>query len=420
MKLLIAPWGNPFSWNEVEYHFEGLTCRSKTSLPLLIQKLKPDRILILVADSLADTKGNTRIENYTDIKHIVEQKIKRFLKENSIPEAEICVLPGTGYFPNGSFEGQVLDYYYCLLHKLAELFVLEEISEVHLDLTHGLNFMPVLTYRAIKEIVQVSNYFGSIQFTAYNADPFVKRDAVIKLNLHVVENTEEKPLLPLLSPYEVNESSKFFEKLVLDNTGKKLESVEKPWLKDVLTFLGGLVYGLPLVLTSFFVPSHEISSCLRRAIKVFEDKMEIFLTDQCIHLRRKARLMPLFRVLVLVYMVSSLFEKDGILNHRYEEIGLSLFKNIVDKLFGKHTIFKSTLNIEIKNIERLSNITTDWQLWNQIIERPVGNIDQRNFFAHGGLERNAIELCRKNEDIRLRYLPSVKGNVQKFVLKVLK
>ncbi|HIE33364.1 MAG TPA: TIGR01897 family CRISPR-associated protein, partial [Thermodesulfobacteriaceae bacterium] len=165
MKLLIAPWGNPFNWKEIRYRFETTTCTSKTSLCVLVKALKPERILILVADSLVRSEKVKETPGYEAIKEAVKEDIGEFLEKTCFSEdlskVEICVLPGTGYFQNGSFEGRILDYYYRLLYELAKIASESELSEIHLDLTHGLNFMPVLTYRAVKEILQVVSFFKS-------------------------------------------------------------------------------------------------------------------------------------------------------------------------------------------------------------------------------------------------------------------
>jgi len=424
MKLLIVPWGNPFTWEEVKYRFGNTICTSKTSLCVLTKELNPDRILILVGDSLAKSEKVKENSEYASIKKTVEEEIKLFLSENvyyeSHPKVDICVLPGTGYFPNGAFEGQVLDYYYRLLYELADIISKDAFSEVHLDLTHGLNFMPVLTYRAVKEILQVVSFFKSVKFTAYNADPFVSGVPETVLTLHVVEETEEDPRFPSFSPYVVDESSRFFEKLAVDENGQKLKVVEKPWLKEVLTFVGGINFGLPLVLITFFVPSEKILSHLEEALENYERKIEIRKDGNRLRLRRKARLTPLFRVLTLSWLLLKLFEKEDLLKERREEISLNEFESLAKKVFWKDINLRSILGREIDNLKKIKDFSSHWELWAKIDGKKPGSPDPRNFFAHGGLEKNAVELCNTEEGLALRYCKDKKDTVQKFVLKVLR
>lgn len=422
MKLLIAPWGNPFSWKEVRYRFGDTDCTSRTSLCALSQELRPDCVLILVGDSLARSENLKGEPSYSDLKKSVSEEIRNFLPEKYFSgadtEIEVCVLPGTGYFPNGSFEGEILDYYYLLLYYLAGFFSEKLPSEVHLDLTHGLNFMPVLTYRAVKEILQVVSFFRSIRFTAYNADPFTGEPDV--LTLHPVETTEEPARFPPLSPYEVNESARFFEKLVVDENDERLKSVDKKWLKEVLTFVGGMIYGLPLVLFTFFVPSEKVFLQLNEALEAYEEKIEIFREGGRLRLKRRARFLPLFRVLTLAWLLLRLFEKENLLKIRQEKITLKEFEALAHKVSYNNTLFWSIIGKEIDNFKRYDNLSYHWKFLSEIEGKSVGSIDRRNFFAHGGLEKNAVELRRSGEDLELKYSEKMKKNIQKFILQVLK
>ncbi|OAQ20758.1 CRISPR-associated CARF protein Csx1 [Thermosulfurimonas dismutans] len=424
MKLLIAPWGNPFGWNEVTYRFGEVESVSKTSLKVLLEALNPEYIVILVADSLVDKDSLRENTNYAEAKAAVRDKIFNFLKDCHIPldktKIDILVLPGTGYFKNGVFEGEVLDYYYRLLYELARLLNESDFKEVHLDLTHGLNFMPVLTYRAVKEILQVVSFFAPIKFVAYNADPFVSGGPETVLTLHVVEEIEELPRFPALSPYEVNVSSRFFEKLVVDENGQKLKVVGKPRLKEILTFLGGMVYGLPLMLTTFFVPAEEVFSHLKEALNIYEKEIKIRKEGGRLRLTRRARLTPLFRVLTLVWLLLKFFEKENLLETRQEEIFLHKLESIAKKVFWKNNIFRSILGTEMHNLKSIKGFPFDWKLLAEIEGRKPDSPNPRNFFAHGGLEKNAVELRQTEEGLKIRYSKEKKNNVQNFILKSLR
>jgi len=49
--ILIAPWGNPSGWKEVDYCFNGETTRSATSLKPLKGAFNPKNVLIIALDS---------------------------------------------------------------------------------------------------------------------------------------------------------------------------------------------------------------------------------------------------------------------------------------------------------------------------------------------------------------------------------
>ncbi|HIC87720.1 MAG TPA: CRISPR-associated protein, partial [Aquificae bacterium] len=53
MKILIAPWGNPFAWQEVTYRFGDVEDNSKSSLKIIQQAIQPDKTIIIGLDTLA-------------------------------------------------------------------------------------------------------------------------------------------------------------------------------------------------------------------------------------------------------------------------------------------------------------------------------------------------------------------------------
>lgn len=101
------------------------------------------------------------------------------------------VAPGIGSFPNGIFIGDALDYYYYTIAKISQILLdcnCDEL-EIHLDLTHGLNFSTILTYRLVKEILEIFSIFKNIKFKAYNADPSLPA-ATDKLSINIIEEVK--------------------------------------------------------------------------------------------------------------------------------------------------------------------------------------------------------------------------------------
>ena len=54
MKVLITTWGNPCSWNIVEYEYQGQTTTASTSLELIQKVEKPNHTIVIISDTLAD------------------------------------------------------------------------------------------------------------------------------------------------------------------------------------------------------------------------------------------------------------------------------------------------------------------------------------------------------------------------------
>lgn len=165
-RVLIAPWGKPwktiressYSWEEVEYIFNDDRCRSRSTLPLLRKALNPDCTVVIVLDTALGLVPN----NYDELTKEIGDAYKDFIN-NQLglrDDVKIIVAPGVGRFKTDDgyveFKGSLIDFYYIILHELSRILVeLDDKAEVYIDISHGLNFMPTLTYRAVNEVLGV-------------------------------------------------------------------------------------------------------------------------------------------------------------------------------------------------------------------------------------------------------------------------
>lgn len=103
------------------------------------------------------------------------------------------IAPGIGVFQNGVFHGDALDYYYYILAKVSVnlLKCSSDELEIHLDLTHDLNFMPFLTYRTIKEILELFSIFKDVKLKVYNADPW--SNTANPLSINIIKDVKPTP-----------------------------------------------------------------------------------------------------------------------------------------------------------------------------------------------------------------------------------
>ncbi|MFA4661591.1 CRISPR-associated CARF protein Csx1 [Pyrococcus kukulkanii] len=180
MRLLISPWGNFRNWSEVEYHFDGKRMKSKSPLPLLHDAVEPDKTIVILPDTLASDLERAEKE--------VEEEAREFLKELGV-EAEVVVIPGTGKFPNGEFLGHPTDACYYLTYRLSREIPVKDL-EVHLDITHGLNYLTFFTQRALEDLLGILAIGKDVKMTVYNTDPFVK--GVNNLGINVIEERHHR------------------------------------------------------------------------------------------------------------------------------------------------------------------------------------------------------------------------------------
>lgn len=210
-KILVAIWGNFSAWKDANYRYKNKIYTSSTTLPLLLDTIKPNYTYIILADTLMDKYDNifTYQEGLARIKNeagaFIKEKIRSYptkLKEDNI---NILILPAVGTFSRSRFVGNPNNFYALVYFELARnilrnlgsklAFISENNKpclELYLDITHGLNFMTMMTYRAVKDILQIIAYFCNVRLIVLNSDPLVG-SGNIDLNINEIEKINVIP-----------------------------------------------------------------------------------------------------------------------------------------------------------------------------------------------------------------------------------
>ncbi|MDK2869860.1 MULTISPECIES: CRISPR-associated CARF protein Csx1 [Pyrococcus] len=282
MRVLVTTWGNPFQWEPITYEYRGIKVKSRNTLPILVKTLEPERILILVADTMANYydsgKNKPEIEeksfsSYSEVVEDTKERILWHIKEEVIEELReedpelakkienmlkderitIEVLPGVGVFGNITVEGEMLDFYYYATYKLAEWLPVQNNLEVYLDLTHGINFMPTFTYRALRNLLGLLAYLYNVKFEIVNSEPYplgVSQEIRENTILHIREIGEGvvRPR-PQYSPVE----------------GKLYWNA----------FISSVANGFPLVFASFYPNIRDVEDYLNKKLEEFLVGIEV-------------------------------------------------------------------------------------------------------------------------------------------------
>ena len=386
MKLLIAPWGNPGTWNEVTYEFDKKKVKSKTPLKILQESINPDKTIIIGLDTLAE-KGR----DYQEVKTNAEEKIKKYADEFRLTKDEVLVAPGIGTFPNGAFHGDALDYYYYIIAKIS-LKLLENHEDalsLHLDLTHGINYSAILTYRAIKEIIEIFSIFKKVDFKAYNADPSIQGVAK-KLFINVVEDsvpiptpftekiTQKRPLEPInLSP---EESKELFEDKL-----KSIKEINNSWLS---AFIGALYNGLPLALFRFYPERDKLKETIFAVLDSYEEYVEVKNRNK-LEVVKRVKMKKDFKVYVFAYVIATLLNELKLISSQKKEVRLDEIENLKKGLFKFDERFKIRIEDDIYTLEKdlKGKEIKCWKVYNELLGRNIGEPDKRNFLAHSGFEK---------------------------------
>lgn len=441
MKILIATWGNPEAWKETNYNYENTSMKSYSSLPLLNQVINPELLVIVGVETLAAADISPETVSYKDVNNIAANKIMSFCLSKiylkSAPEVIIC--PGAGQFRNSrgntvNFMGNIQDFYYFLFARLMKLLIEKFIEpnlpgrlpeiEIHLDLTHGINYMPTLTYRALKEISSLLELIYNVKFYVYNSEPFINiPDSV--LNIHLIEKSEkltpsiphdylEGPHLKLLTPID---QDNLLKRAISGITEGIMEPV------DLNVFLSSLIYGLPLALLTWLPDSDKVLQALSKSEELFSHNISIESACNSIQIKRKLGFTEHYSVLNKIWLLINLLKKKEILKNE-TELALSKFRDFKDILFSKFPQICSIISNEWHYIENKikPKAQSDWQHLCKITDdKGPCPIDQRNFIAHAGLERN-ITMARKRDDgeLLLKYDSNQYNQIKKIASRALK
>jgi len=442
MRVLVATWGNPFQWEPTWYRLEcealgiedcqSVKLENVSTLPVLMKALKPEKTIVLVLDTLTNiTLSNDvkprEIGSYKGavddveerVRWFIENRVKPYLNEKDralLDGVEIVVLPGVGEFDNVSVDGNVLDFYSAILKVLAEKLPVED-NEVILDLTHGINFMPVLTYRALKNLLGILAYLHDVKLYVVNSEPFPQGEREWK------EKIKELSVLTI--------------KLVepLDLRPKPLYSSihDRP---EWSAFTSSVTNGFPLAFATFYPRRKDVKEYIHglysEFLRAIETEMKVDKAGKRkVHIERKKPLTKDFRTAVKLYYMLRVFDPLFV-----GEMGLPKKESTLEELFRiTRELFLKMPRIGIMVEDQLCELKNlqEWVIAelrnkkNRVPKSLLGNkgviigklyqarnqnfasnnrslnknVKIRNFIAHSGFEFNTVS-ARLEDTIRVK------------------
>jgi len=330
----VTTWGLPRNWKPAKYIVEkygtNTNCvESRTTLKPLIKALEPDMILIFVPDTVyIETLERNRAERYEDICKIVQQYYIDFCKENDIDINKIIVevCPAVGRFQKRVEDsllrleavGSAYDYYVNLYWRLIKfLYDLGKKSinvfdknidiEFIIDLSHGVNYMPVLVYRAVREVCQLLAIFrsGRVKLLAYNSDPVIEEGQ--HATIHLIEEVDNvRPYIPslilkdenglsrLLSGTRQLENSDEYSRVckdIYERLKKTFEEYNKRIrqtldietinvVKVINMLIGAFYHGLPLIISRYYIDSEILLDLVTEVFNIWRENIKVKYSEQ--------------------------------------------------------------------------------------------------------------------------------------------
>lgn len=321
--LIVSIWGDPGGWSKVSYRvpeihkvrrcrlsdvvMSGQTYSYKCTLGALLEAYrdKVSKSIVYVADTLAfsrhisryigSSNASSSLKSYDDIivhvKHYINSILDDgdYINPSDRDKIEYAVLPGVGVYKRGGngpiaeFTGSPLNYYYGLLFDLYTRLRKEDVDTIILDVSHGINFMPILGFNAVIEAVKLYALEKSsdVRLVVLNSDPVFPGIRIdIPRNMNIVfcrvygvkdslrELVEEYSTAPIKEhPFRMLEKSEPpSEVLDLGTThGNLLSNVAQ----DVEILLKSINTGLPLLVAHTLEKLRDdidVDECLNKLI----------------------------------------------------------------------------------------------------------------------------------------------------------
>lgn len=404
-KILVAPLGDPSKYEEVEYRLNGQSKKGALSPAIIESDKTPDKALFIVGDTLAASYG-IKEGDYKSIVQKIKERVSSFLdKQLDNHKYEIIVAPAVITSGNYSFTGSMLDYYYYILYHLASNLLDSnyESIDMHVDVTHGVNYMSILCYRAVIDILEWLALFYDVNITVYNSDPVFKGMNKYIVNINKIEERtiRGRPLPELLSnnarPIKSEDSKKI-------DASFKLLKMKK---NEINAFIGSIYNGLPLALYTFYNEHSDIKNIIDIALDIFEENINVQMNNG-VRIDRKVSFENDFKICIYAYITSRLLKKQYCVSRINENDGIDIENlNKITREFFKYDrrlsirIDKDLFDIKYV-VENNKGVTSEWVDYTRLSGKSRGEPDERNFLAHSGLEHNLIEVIN-NGKIRLRY-----------------
>ena len=389
MRILVVSWGDFERWNNIEYRFGNETSVGPSTLPILQKVLKPHWTVVIIPDTLG-----RNFESVEALRDDVRNRALDFLERiGAGREVDIVIVPGIGEFSHGTFRGSAMDAYHYTLYRLSQIIPSQDDLDIHFDITHGINYLTFLAYRALMGLLGISAIANDVELTAYNSDPYV-RGISTRLNINIIEKTKVSPE-PLNRPCPG--TSGLLKPVKIE--GNHLATMErnygipggihkiKPWLD---AWIGSVFFGLPLAFLEEFNDVKLLDEIIEKTVSLWGSGIEVAPGK----VTRRIGFNEGFSTLVRAAFQMKTLE-------RFRKVAPFTLEDLYDvssRIFRGST--RARIKTEIGKIEDEAiaymerGETTDWIPLREFLNYSRANVQvkPRNFLAHAGFEANVTEV----------------------------
>ena|GEM_PF-955106 len=444
--LLVSTWGCPAQWKDAKYFLSdelAKTLEKKlkvdidnsepyyhcTSTALLNDVLKKSgvdfRVVLVILDSLVDkytSNKNTKCYNcynnafrevesldkltsYRDLIECVEKLTKSIAKclLGEDVTVNVIVAPAIGS-PGGKwrFIGGARDFAAVLMLKLFDVARRFDVDFVLLDVTHGVNYMPTETMyvsRLVISALLASKHPEKSRFPELlivNSDPYPPSVQKPHLGINLVYREKIRGILRLdgVPKSVIKQRSRVGERIL-----EELKRVNEIYQKYAYAYAFTCI-PTPLALCKMCSEiSDEDKDLLAEIYELWIEATQVI----GVQVNRLLRLVP---EAIYAYIVAREFCSQALLNYTNSEgAPLGRLENLA-KLYGLiDETYEILINDEIRRIQQVLTDKAENREWVRLCElynecRGVNNLDERTMIAHGGLQKEFVEVNLKRARIR--------------------
>ena len=404
---------------------------------------------------MQDTVAYITPSTYDELVNHVKQAYEDFLREvcpELRGEVSFIVAPGVGSFKNTvleggrerklrfRFKGMLHDFYSYVLARISKEVVKaygtnghDGSVELHLDLTHGINYMPTLTYRAAREVANILSWSRKVKLIVYNSEPYTQ--GITEYRIHTVEDSK---MLPVAYNRAITSPLKPMKTLTDNvNEAKEIsnevrELVKKVNVDELNAFIGSIANGLPLTLYTLYPNAKTLEDVLNNLLHLYKKYTIVKALNDAIIVEHRVAFREHFNILTTAWLLASTLR-----NHvsRKDTVSMEDVKRITKEILSKNERLESMISRDIyeiksKTTEYVKKVRGDfgwtplYALFTEEYGRDAAELEKecslnklrqggmerfrRNFLAHSGFEKCVTLIKHEEGETYFRYLSEAK------------
>jgi len=441
--IVIASWGNPTGWKKVTYIYNNcqkFTFSSTFALTFCLNIDYNNVVIFLPCSLAADDRiyhiFNNKNIDFNTIKKEIINWISDFINKRDGDNKEVpqlIVVPSIGSFQKIKFESNAESYltsiYYHILDILRRKYNNGKDIHIHLDITHGINYMPLMCKEAVE---LAANTFAvitgkKVQVTVYNSDPLSplpqNDDQNIQLNINKIYEitydgykSMEQLLLKFVLDYNINKNEYMNRLRYVDMSREDLEDLNR--LSKAVS--SGILLVLPY--KDYLIKCNKEK--LERLLERISKEARIINNSVIEYLKSSYRIALLHAVLTALDSIKlDVYKEDdwvGVSLESLEKNSEKYYEKTLDSIYSIVAQEIKYLKDEIdkyynwldnlKTILNIQNISTnDYQLYGRIKYKTEfdkskeGRTNRRLLYAHAGLEENVTYIKKVDNQIFVSY-----------------